>query len=227
LNAASSATESPVAAGSLATVYGQFFLDGLQTASGTPLPHSLGGLALQFGSGLEAPMYAVTGQQANFQVPWELEGQSQASLSVVVNSQTSAAVTMSLAPFAPGIFSINGQGTGQGAVLDTLNRLVDSSAPAPRGSAIQIFCTGLGAVSNQPASGSPAPSVPLASTITLPTVVIGGASATVLFAGLTPGAVGLYQVNALVPADSTQGPAVPVAIGMGSSQSNTVTIAVQ
>ena len=228
LNAASSAAGVPIAAGSLAKPpYGQFFLDGLKTASNIPLPWSLAGLSLEFSDGLEAPPYAVTGLQANFQVPWELSRRSQASLSVVVNGQTSAAVTMNLSPFAPGIFSINGQGTGQGAILDSLYRLVDSANPAQRGSAIQIFCTGLGAVSNQPVSGASAPSEPLASTITVPTVMIGGAPAKVLFSGLTPVAVGLYQVNALVPSDSTRGAGVPVTISMGSSVSNTVTIAVQ
>lgn len=117
--------------------------------------------------------------------------------------------------------------TGQGAILDALYRLVDSSNPATTGSAIQIFCTGLGEVSHQPASGSAAPSGPLASTTTVPIVTIGGAAATVLFSGLTLGEVGLYQVNALIPADSTRGAGVPVTISMGSSTSNTVTIAVQ
>jgi uncharacterized protein (TIGR03437 family) len=111
-------------------------------------------------------------------------------------------------------------------VLDSLYRLVDSSNPATAGSAIQIFCTGLGLVSNQPASGSPSPSEPLAATAALPTVTIGGAAATVLFSGLTPGEVGLYQVNALVPAGSTRGVSVPVVISMGSVASNTATIAV-
>ena len=40
---------------------------------------------------------------------------------------------------------------------------------------------------------------------TLPQVTIGGAAASVLFAGLTPGTVGLYQVNVVVPATATTG----------------------
>ena len=227
LNAASSAVGAPVAAGSLATAYGQFFVNGLQTASGTPFPYSLAGLSVQFGGGLMAPVYSITAGQVNFQVPWELKGQSQAPVSVTVSGETSLAQTVNLAPFAPGIFSTNGQGSGQGAILDTLNRLVDSSAPASAGSAVQIFCTGLGGVTNQPASGWPAPSEPLAFTTSIPTVTIGGAPAQVLFSGLTPGAVGLYQVNAFVPADSARGTAVPVVIAIGNSKSNTVTMAVQ
>ena len=126
------------------------------------------------------------------------------------------------------IFSMNSQGTGQGAVLDTSYRLVDSSNPATAGSTvIQIYCTGLGAVTNQPASGSAALSDPLSSTTTMPTVMIGGAQASVLFSGLAPGSVGEYQVNVLVPGASAKGSAVQVVLAIGGTTSNTVTMAVQ
>jgi uncharacterized protein (TIGR03437 family) len=82
---------------------------------------------------------------------------------------------------------MNGQGIGQGAILDTSYRLVDSSNPASAGSAIlQIYCTGLGAVTYQPPSGSP-PGGQLSQTTTTPTVTIGGVQAQVLFSGLAPG----------------------------------------
>jgi uncharacterized protein (TIGR03437 family) len=227
VNAASSAGGSPVAPGSIATVYGSFLITLLSTATISPLPVNLGGLSLQFGSGLSVPLFFVSGGQVNFQVPWELAGQSRTGLSATVNGQTSAAQTINLAPFAPGIFSMNGQGTGQGAILDTSYLLVDSSNPASAGSTIlQIYCTGLGAVTNQPLSGSP-PGDQLSQTTTNPTVTIGGVQSQVLFSGLAPGSVGEYQVNALVPAGSSNGAAVPVVIAIGAATSNTVTIAVQ
>jgi len=60
-----------------------------------------------------------------------------------------------------------------------------------------------------------------------PRVSIGGATASVVFSGLAPGTVGLYQVDAMVPAASSKGSAVPVAITIGGVASNTVTIAVK
>jgi len=163
----------------------------------------------------------------NFQVPWELAGQLQTSLSVTVNGQTSSAETINLAPFSPGIFSMNGQGTGQGAILDASNRLVDSANPAVAGSTvIQIFCTGLGPVTNPPPTGWLA-GLPLSSTLTTAILTIGGERASVLFSGLAPGSVGEYQVNALMPARSSRGAAVPVVISIGGATSNAVTIAVQ
>jgi len=134
---------------------------------------------------------------------------------------------VNLAPYAPGIFTINSQGTGQGAILDAAYRLVDASNPAASGSFVLIYCTGLGSVTNPPPTGSPASLTDPSPTPMFPTVTIGGVSANVSFSGLAPGYVGLYQVNAQVPAGLAANNAAPVAISMEGAVSNTVTIAVQ
>jgi len=72
------------------------------------------------------------------------------------------------------------------------------SRPAKPGEFLSIYCTGLGDVNNQPVLGSASPSNPLASTLATPVVTIGGQTAQVLFSGLAPGFVGLYQVNVKV-----------------------------
>jgi uncharacterized protein (TIGR03437 family) len=219
----------PVAPGSIAAAFGDFLLSSQASVTQSPQPTSISGLSLRFGSGTLAPLFFVSGGQANFQVPWELKGQAQTTLAAVLNSQAGAAQTVSLAPFAPAIFSTSAQGSGQGAILDALSyHLVDSTNPAAAGSAyVSIFCTGLGAVTNQPPTGSPALGNPLSWTTTIPTVTIGGTPASVSFYGLAPGYVGLYQINAQVPAGSAKGSAVPVMISAGGTLSNTVTIAVR
>ena len=217
----------PVAPGSIAAVFGNFSLTSTSTDTGLPLDTSLQNLSFQFSSGSQAPLYFVSGEQVNLQVPWELTGDSTATIAATLKGQTGAAQTVNLATFAPAIFSMNSQGTGQGAILDSSYHLVDSSNPATDGTTtILIYCTGLGPVTNQPATGSPAPSSPLAKTTTPPTVTIGGTSANVSFSGLAPGYVGLYQVNALV-LSAPPGDGVPVTISIGGVTSNTVTIAVQ
>ncbi|HLY18324.1 MAG TPA: choice-of-anchor tandem repeat GloVer-containing protein [Bryobacteraceae bacterium] len=219
----------PVVPGSIAAAFGNFLLGSPSGAQSIPLPTDLSGLSLAFGNGVDAPLFFASGLQVNFQVPWELAGQTQASVTASIGGQTSSPQTVNLAPFAPAIFSINSAGTGQGAVLDTSYRLVDASNPAIPGSTyIQIYCTGLGPVSNQPTSGHPAPDVPpFAETTTTPTVNIGNVPAQVLFSGLAPGFVGLYQVNAQVPAGAPGGASIPVTVSMGGITSNTVTIVVQ
>jgi uncharacterized protein (TIGR03437 family) len=208
-NAASLAPDSPLVPGSLAVVYGTF--------ASSPSP------AVQIG-GMTAPMLSESNGMATFQVPWELAGQSQAGLTITANGQTSAPQQVNLSPFAPGIFSVN----GEAAIYDSSNHLVDASNPAIPGSTVlQIYCTGLGAVSNAPATGLPAPGNPPATTTVTPNVIIGLSSATVLFSGLVPGSVGMYQVNALVPPSVLTGVAVPVTISWEGTRSNAPTIAVQ
>ena len=69
-----------------------------------------------------------------------------------------------------------------------------------------IFCTGLGLVMPEVASGDVAPSTePLARTLSTPLVHIAGLPAQVTFSGLAPGFVGLYQVNVQVPAGVPSG----------------------
>lgn len=201
----------PVAPGSIAAVFGNFFRPAPASATESPLPGNLDDLSIQFGSSTLAPLFYVSDEQVNIQVPWELAGQTRVSLAATLSGQAGAPQIAILAPIAPGIFTTNSEGLGQGAILDASNRLVDSSNPATPGSTVlQIFCTGLGPVSNQPPSGSPAPFSPLAYTTTTPAVTIGGMPAEVSFSGLAPGYVGLYQVNAQVPAGLSANSATPV-----------------
>ncbi len=227
INAASSAPGAPLAPGSIASAYGDFLLTTPFLATTVPVPTELGGLSLDFG-GVDAPLFYAGSGQVNLQVPWELAGESQANLTASFAGQTSDPQAVNLAPFAPGIFSVNSQGTGPGAIQDSSYQLITAANPAAGGfTDILIYCTGLGAVTNQPPTGAVAPSNPLAATKTTPTVTIGGVSAQVLWSGLAPGTVGLYQVNVRVPANAPTGNAIPVFLSIGGATSNTVEIAVQ
>jgi uncharacterized protein (TIGR03437 family) len=101
-----------------------------------------------------------------------------------------------------------------------------ATTPATRGKYVMIYCTDLGAVADQPATGA-AVSDASALTIQTPTVTIGGVQASTNFAGLAPGYVGVYQVNALVPTTVTPGASVSLSLSAGGVSSKTVTIAVQ
>ena len=61
---------------------------------------------------------------------------------------------------------------------------------------ISIYLTGLGQTTPQPALGSAAPSNPLSNANTPPTVFIGDTPLNVIYAGLVPGEVGVYQIDA-------------------------------
>ena len=101
--------------------------------------------------------------------------------------------------------------------------------PAARGSMIEIFATGVGETDPPMLAGEPAPASgnPLILTRVQPTVTIGGIEARVLFSGMAPGFVGLWQINVEVPPLLPPGPAVSLVVTAGGVSSNTVTIAVE
>jgi uncharacterized protein (TIGR03437 family) len=105
--------------------------------------------------------------------------------------------------------------------------LVTASNPAAPGEVIVIYATGLGPVSPAPATGTAASSNPLSLTSAQPVVRIAGSNAPVLFSGLAPNYVGLYQVNVGIPADITPGPAVELLLVQSGVASNTVTLVVR
>ncbi len=229
LNAASATAI--VAPGSIASVFGTDLASTLTIAMTSPLPTTLEESSFEIGMHT-APLYMTSCGQANLQIPWETAGQATVPVTATVAGQVSSAQSATIAAYAPGIFTLSQTGAGQGAVeIAPTGEIAGPSAtgarPVMRGEYIAIFCTGLGPVSNQPGTGASALSNPLSSTTTLPVVTIGGVAAQVVFSGLAPDFVGLYQVNALVPQGAPSGSAVSVLMTIGGVASNTVTIAVQ
>lgn len=214
-----------VAPGSQAALFGSCLATGTASAASLPLPTTLVTTSVLI-NGLAAPLFFVSSGQINLQIPWELAGETEVSVVVDVDGVTSTAFMLQIAPTDPGIFTTNSSGTGQGSIFNDGTSQNSPENPAAPGDVVAIFCTGLGAVTNQPASGEAASGEPLSVTIQTPTVTIGGLPATVLFSGLAPGFVGQYQVNVQISADVSGGDAVPVVITIGGVQSNTVTMAI-
>jgi uncharacterized protein (TIGR03437 family) len=213
-----------IAAGGLATIYGSF--TGFATESG--LATSLAGVQVTFpGVFGGAPLLYVSPTQVTFQVPWEFQGVTgsrQTPLSVTLNGQPAASLLLSPFPAAaPGVFETNAQ--HQAAALDASSLLIGPANPAPAGSAVAIYCTGLGPVNVPQTDGVPAPLDQLAYTDSVPVVTIGGENAQVLFSGLTPGSAGLYQINVVVP--NVPAGAQPLTVTVLNVASNTTTLSVQ
>ena len=104
-----------LAPGSIATVSGGFSLPTASQAAGLPLPTALSGLSLQFetGTGIAAPLFYASVGQAILQIPWETAGLSTVPLSASLNGNTGPAAVIPIAPFGPGIFTMNGTSTGK------------------------------------------------------------------------------------------------------------------
>lgn len=187
VNAASftPAPDNVLAPGGLVSVFGTNLTSGTTwAATATPLPPKLAGTAVSV-NGVRAPLLFVSPQQINAQVPFEVQP-GDAALVVTTPTRTSAAENVRVAAAAPGIFAVTG-------------------ALRP-GGAITIYATGLGAVTPAIATGVAAPLSPLSRTALQPQVSIGGSAVTPAFSGLAPQFVGLYQINATIPAGIAVGP---------------------
>ncbi len=120
-------------------------------------------------------------------------------------------------------------------MLNQDNSVNSATNPAARGSVIQIFCTGQGAVNNAPADGAAAGTSPLSETPQTPRVAIGtcfvddcgpllGGDPTngqwVTYSGLAPDYAGLWQINVYVPMATEPSAQVPIGIqydGVGNA----------
>jgi uncharacterized protein (TIGR03437 family) len=186
---------------------------------------SVGGVTVTIDS-FAAPILYASQNQISVQVPYEATIGSNKAI-VVSNGVSTANGTVTIAAQAPGLFSLDASGAGQAAVLNfnsstfayTLNA---ANNPAHAGDTIVLYITGEGDYTQStystrtgllvptPAAGNQLPQM-----TPLPTVTIGGAPATVSYAGPIIGSIlGLMQLNVVVPAGVTTGPSVPVTVNV-------------
>ncbi len=181
-------------------------------------------------NGIPGPVIYAFSTVTSAMAPYEISGVSTVSVVVEYQGVQSAPITYSEGLALPGIYALNSQGVGPGAILNQDYSVNLPAKPAAKGSYVSVYMTGdgftVGAVDGAIATG-------LLSPILTVTATVGGIPATVYYAGTSPGIVtGATQVNVLIPANAPSGPAVPIVItvGTGTSAVNTqsgITVAVQ
>jgi uncharacterized protein (TIGR03437 family) len=228
VNAASGATT--IAPGAFIAIYGVNFGGATTVAPATLYPTQLGGTQVLLG-GRPIPLYFTSSGQIDAVVPYDIAPNSVQQLIVQNGTAVSQPETVMVSAAQPGVFSQNSSGTGPGSILGQkaggIPTLNTAANPASAGDALLIFCTGLGTVSPPVPAGAAASSSALSYTDNQVTVTVGGKDGQVLFAGLAPGWVALYQVNVLVPPGVTAGPSVPVMVTLAGASSTPVTVAIQ
>ncbi len=204
VNAASSAPfTARIAPGELLTLYGNNLAAALAIAAQVPFPTTVGNVQVMV-NGAAVPIYYVSPTQISVIVPYGITG-SIAQFQVSNAGTLSNTVTMAIGTTAPGVFTVPPGGLSYGAVLHADYSLVTPQSPAQIGETVQVYMTGLGAVTPSVGDGAAAPSDSLVNTSNTITADISGTTATVAFAGLAPGFAGLYQVNVTIPTGLTAG----------------------
>jgi uncharacterized protein (TIGR03437 family) len=245
VNAASFAKGQAVTVGSLVSIFGTNLASSLATADSIPLSTSLGNVSVTFNN-LAAPLLfvnhdATNGDQINAQLPWEAlpAGTNSGNVNVVVtrSGQASQAVSVPVGPVSPGIFAVN-FGVGNAIAYGNSDGIIAAPAGAIPGltthpakindpTTLVILATGLGAVDPPVVTGNNVTDGKLHKCVNTPQVMVGNVPAQVVFAGMTPQFVGVYQVNIIIQPGTPTGDKIPIQISMGGiTTTNQVTIAV-
>ena len=207
-----------VAPGEIVAIFGYGL--GPSTLVGLQLDHSgyvtnlLSDVQVTF-DGVPAPLIYVQATQVGAIVPYAVGSRSSTVVQVSYQGQLTNAVTLPVAATAPGIFTNDASGQGQGAILNQDGSLNGGANPASAGSVVWVYATGEGQTNPPGADGRPGdanPRLPVQAV----TATIGGIDAPVQYAGGVLGlTAGVLQVNLLVPAGLTRGSAVPVVLSIG------------
>jgi uncharacterized protein (TIGR03437 family) len=191
----------PLAPGTVAQVYGDNLADSLYPAPTVPLPTNFKNIQVLIGP-LSAPLFYVSQGQLGVQIPTELVPNQTYAAVILVGDQYTLPQNIDLTSVAPGTVAF-ADGTLVAQHSDFT--LVAADLPAKPGEALTIYLVGMGPTTPSVPSGTAAPSDPLARVQADVEVTVDGQPAQVTFAGLTPGGVGLYQINFVVPQNAKTG----------------------
>jgi uncharacterized protein (TIGR03437 family) len=193
-----------LAQGDIAAIFGdQFTLGTPQFAATVPLTTDLAATRV-FVNNIAAPLYYSSSGQIDFEVPLEVPV-GPATVRVERGGQRGNSIFVNIAPSVPRFILLNG---GPYAIITTPDNVLTGipTHPVKTGDVIVIYALGLGPTTPSVPTGAPAPTTePLARVSGVQVCFRPGTPVALdmcsdpAFAGLAPGFVGLYQVNATVP----------------------------
>jgi uncharacterized protein (TIGR03437 family) len=164
-----------------------------------------------------APLLAASAGEIIAQIPGELAGN--ATIRIAPGGPSLATELQSV---APGLFEAT---PGRAAAENPDGTLNDPGNPVSVGGFVAAYLTGLGGTDPPVANGVAAPLDPLAMATEPVEATIGGQAAEVIFAGLTPGFVGLFQVNLRIPQLAPGD--YPLVVTVGGAPSNAAMVSVR
>jgi len=213
----------PLAPGTISAIFGSGLSSmGAGNPSQLPLPTTFQNTSVQI-AGLGAPLYFVSDGQLDAQIPAELLPNASYPLVVTNGNAISVPQMVTVTDVAPGVAATT---DGQMIAQHGNFAYVTAANPAKPGEILIMYLVGLGATNPAVKSGTAAPGVePLARLVNPVTVTVDGETSSVPFAGMTPGAVGLYQIDFTVPTDAKNGN-LSVVVTQNGVTSNASTIPV-
>jgi uncharacterized protein (TIGR03437 family) len=210
-------TGGAMAPGLVVQIFGKGLATVSELTSAVPLPDEYKGTFVLIGR-YQAPLFYVSPTQLVAQFPAELSPYDKYSVVVSANNALTNTDEVDVVTVQPGVAAFeNGTLIAQHANFS----LVTPENPARVGETLIMYLVGLGATNPVVPSGTQSPGATgLARPLVSPTVTIDGQAAEVVFAGLTPSGVGLFQINFQVPTGVRTGVPVDVIVRQGEEVSN-------
>jgi uncharacterized protein (TIGR03437 family) len=212
---------SPLAPGTIVAIYGSKLATTPFAPNQSPLPNSYQGTSVVVG-GLAAPLYYVSDGQLNAQLPLELTPNASYSIVVSVNGSYSVPDTLTITDGTPGVAQYS---DGRLIAQHLDYTLIDSTHPAKAEETVIMYLGGLGITSPAVSTGNPASLTVLSPAVNPVAVSVDGNPAGIVFAGLTPGAIGLYQIDFTIPNNAKAGN-LNVVVTQNGAVSNATTLPV-
>ena len=217
---AASRVAGPVAPGEIVALAGTGMGPGSAVAidPGSPAPAVLGGTQVLF-DGQSAPLVSVSAREITAIVPASVAGNPSTSVVVTYQGGSSAAVSLPLAEAAPGLYSADTTGKGQGLILNSDATLNSAGNPAHLGDVVTLIGTGGGATDPPGADGSITGDTP--GKLALPVAVMFGdvPAANIVNASAVAGDIaGKFRIDVQIPDGAGSGD-VPVLVMTGSAGS--------
>jgi uncharacterized protein (TIGR03437 family) len=214
---AASLSPGPVAPGEIIVIFGaglgpESGVAGALDSSGM-LANLLSGAEVRF-DGVPAPMFYAQYGQLNVQVPYTVAGKTATQVQTLYQGSPTGSLDLAVVDAAPAVFPVVVNLDG------STNSAID---PTALGSILTFYATGEG-LTNGPNVSGQAAVAPYPSPLLPVTLTVAGFPAQILYAGSAPGAVGLLQVNARVPAGFIPTGPVAAELAVGSAVAPDLTI---
>jgi uncharacterized protein (TIGR03437 family) len=208
---------SALAPGTLVEIYGSNLTSTAVEPKILPLPRSFNNTTVVMG-GTTIPLFYLSPGQINVQLPFEFAPNREYAYVVTHANAFSMPQSVVFSAVQPGLLVV-------GQKLD--GSLVSAESPARPGEYLQLYLLGMGVTNPAVASGEASPGAePLGRVAAETSVTIGGQPAPFVYAGLTPGLVGLFQINVQVPPNLATGEH-EVVVTAGGQSSNSFKLAVR
>jgi uncharacterized protein (TIGR03437 family) len=211
--------------GTILQIYGSGLGASPAQATTVPLTTTLGGISVTIG-GIPAALYYVSADQIDAQLPYELTPGNQYDVIVSADGALSSPNSIQVSAATPGIAAF-----ASGLIVaqhSSSNSLVSETSPAAPGEYLVIYLSGMGLTNVMVADGAVAPdpsNLQLLSPLIAPTLTLNGTSIPIYFSGLSPGYVGLYQMNFQIPPGTPNGD-LQLVVSQGASVSNSTILPV-